>query len=52
MRLVTWIIVLRTTLLAQQTPEYRYWWLGLAAPFGGRNCNLEEVSLRGGWWSE
>lgn len=37
--------MLRTalTLLAQQTPEYHYWWLGLASPFGGRNYNLEEV---------
>ena len=46
MRLVSWIIMLRTTLtLAQQTSEYRYWWLGLPSPFGGRNYNLEQVRL-------
>ena len=31
------------TVLAQQTQDYQYWWLGLESPFGGRNYNLEQV---------
>ena len=46
MRLViSWLMMLATrlTVLAQQTQDYQYWWLGLQSPFGGRNYNLEEV---------
>ena len=32
------------SVLAQQTRDYQYWWLGLASPFGGRNYNLEQVA--------
>ena len=46
---IWWLVVLATrlTVLAQQTQDYQYWWLGLQSPFGGRNYNLEEV----GSWS-
>ena len=49
MRLDIWLVVLATrlTVLAQQTQDYQYWWLGLQSPFGGRNYNLEEVL---GYW--
>jgi len=42
---LSWLMMLRTTLtvLAQQTGDYQYWWLGLQSPFGGRNYNLEEI---------
>ena len=42
---VSWLIILRAalTVLAQQTRDYQYWWLGLESPFGGRNYNLEQV---------
>ena len=42
---ISWLMMLATglTVLAQQTQDYQYWWLGLQSPFGGRNYNLEEV---------
>jgi len=42
---VSWLIILRAalTVLAQQTRDYQYWWLGLESPFGGRNYNLEQI---------
>jgi len=42
---IWWLVVLATrlTVLAQQTQDYQYWWLGLQSPFGGRNYNLEEI---------
>lgn len=42
---ISWLLMLgsRLTVLAQQTQDYQFWWLGLESPFGGRNYNLEEI---------